>query len=192
MPQLQFINCLLRKNNQLSQEQLLLQNSTISSHVKTTTTTHKTKQNKKKKPSEICSCQALIHRHGILERESEKGGRRPLQDLMPTMFWDLYFHFIKWSFIFNSISYLPILGIDKIMGTNCFVGSQKTHLAPVVIFNSDLFWSSECRSGATHTFHIHMQDVGKSTTHLTFTPTRPFKILETFHIIFFPWWRIIS
>lgn len=104
---------------------------------------------------------------------------------MPTMFWDLYFHFIKWSFIFNSISYLPILGIDKIMGTNCFVGSQKTHLAPVVIFNSDLFWSSECRSGATHTFHIHMQDVGKSTTHLTFTPTRPFKILETFHIIFF-------
>lgn len=106
---------------------------------------------------------------------------------MPT-FWDLYFHFIKWNFSFNSLSYLPILGTDKITGRNCFVGSQKMHLAPVVISNSNLFWSSKCGSGATHTCHIHVQDVEKSTNHLTFTPTRPLKILETFHIYIFFFW----
>lgn len=47
---------------------------------------------------------------------------------------------------------LPPLGIPTIMITNCFVGSEKMQLAPVIISNLPLFQIFKCGSQTIHTF----------------------------------------
>lgn len=56
-------------------------------------------------------------------------------------------------FFISQGTYLLPLGIATIKITNCFVGSQKMQLVPVIISNFALFQISKCGSGTTYTFH---------------------------------------